>query len=51
MIDDLLDVSAAGAGNFRLACQAVDVVAVTAAAIDSVEVLAEAKKAQARPLE
>jgi len=44
MIDDLLDVSAATGGSLPLACQPVDLLAVTAAAIDSVEMLAEAKK-------
>jgi signal transduction histidine kinase/ActR/RegA family two-component response regulator len=46
MIDDLLDVSAATGGNLAQACQPVDLVAVTAAAIDSVEMLADAKKIQ-----
>ena len=44
MIDDLLDVSGARGGNLRLSCQPIDLVSVTAAAIDSVEMLAEAKR-------
>jgi signal transduction histidine kinase/ActR/RegA family two-component response regulator len=44
MIDDLLDVSRPRVGSLRLAFQPVDLVAVMTAAIDSVEMLAKAKK-------
>jgi signal transduction histidine kinase/ActR/RegA family two-component response regulator len=44
MIDDLLDVSRPSVGRLRLTFQPVDLVAVMTAAIDSVEMLAKAKK-------
>ena len=44
LIDDLLDVSRPSVGRLRLTFQPVDLVAVMTAAIDSVEMLAKAKK-------